>query len=219
MLCQQVNFSHLVNTFPLIRTIIKRERTAGMYRSSSAFLSKFTSLAPTILIQIIVMVIPVYWIIGMDPRGYKFGTFVGITTLHTFAAATFGLTIGSAVKNVQVGQIITPLIAVLFIVFGGLFANLDSIGTWISWIQYISPVANTNKALCQNEFYENTFECGIKVKDKCIQIDGEEIVKNASLDKPEMGVVVGVNVAFLAVCLILGIMFFTRTTKPMIRLK
>ena len=115
------NVMPTVNTFPLIRTIIKRERTAGMYRSTSAFLSKFTSMMPVVLIQICILVIPIYWIIGMDPRAYKFGNYLMTASLHILVATTLGLTIGSAVKNVQVGQIITPLIAVLFIVFGGIF--------------------------------------------------------------------------------------------------
>ena len=208
-----------MNTFPLIRTIIKRERTAGMYRSTSAFLSKFTSLLPAIFIQIAILVIPIYWIIGMDPRSEKFSVYLGVIALHIVVSSTMGLTIGSAVKNIQVGQIITPLIAVLFIVFGGLFANLDSIGTWISWIQYISPVANTNKALVQNEFKSSDFKCGLQRGDgTCVLLRGEDVVKNFGLDSPELAIVVGVNAAVLGFFLITGIGCFTRTTKPMIRL-
>ena len=95
---------------------------------------------------------------------------------------------------------------------------MDSIGKWISWIQYISPVANTNKALTQNEFAENVFQCGIKVGGNCIEINGEDIVKNFGLDTPDFAVVLGVNLAVLGFLIIAGIGCFTRTTKPMIRL-
>ena len=41
------------------------------------------------------------------------------------------------------------------ILFGGLFANNNSIGDWISWIQYISPIKYAAEALMQNEFEQD----------------------------------------------------------------
>eukprot|EP00835_Amoeboradix_gromovi_P004968 NODE_426_length_8844_cov_0.449857.p3 type:complete len:212 gc:universal NODE_426_length_8844_cov_0.449857:2725-3360(+) len=207
-----------VNTFPLIRTIIKRERTAGMYRSTSAFLSKFTSMIPQICLQICILILPIYWIIGLYDNYARYGYYILICALHISVAVTFGLAVGSAVKNIQVGQIITPIIAVIFIVFGGLFANLDSIGSWISWVQYISPIANTNKALVQNEFYTRTFDCAVKLGDRCLEVTGEDIVKNVGLNSPAIDVVMGVNLAVLGFFLLLGMLCFSRTTRPMLRL-
>jgi ABC-2 type transporter len=47
--------------------------------------------------------------------------------VQIFAASSFGLMIGSAVPNVQVGQIVAPLFLVILLIFGGLFVNLDKV--------------------------------------------------------------------------------------------
>jgi len=48
------------------------------------------------------------------------------------------------------------------LLFGGLFANNNSVGEWISWIQYISPVKYAAEALVQNEFEEDSLGIGEK---------------------------------------------------------
>eukprot|EP00834_Sanchytrium_tribonematis_P006127 NODE_424_length_7676_cov_0.895209.p7 type:complete len:130 gc:universal NODE_424_length_7676_cov_0.895209:4126-4515(+) len=128
--------------------------------------------------------------------------------------------IGALVPTITIGQIFGPLLAVLFMVFGGLFANLDSIGSWISWIQYISLVANANKALSQNEFYGRSFNCASKTQgNQCVQQSGEDIVKSSSLNDPSLGIVTLVNIGMMAAFCIIGMIGFYKTTKPIIKLK
>ena len=173
---------------------------------------------PIILIQIVLFVVPVYFIVGLDPRASKFWNYLLTSALHIVVATVLGLTIGSAVKNVQVGQIIAPLVAVVCILFGGLFVNVNSIGSWISWLQYVSPIGNTTKALTQNEFGMNTYECGVEIGGRCLAVNGEDVVVKFGLDSPGFEVVLCFNLGILFVLILAGIWCFGRTTKPMIRL-
>ena len=54
--------------------------------------------------------------------------------------------------NPQIGQLMVPMIVVIFMLFSGLLINIDSITIALRWIQWISPITYTYKALNQNEF-------------------------------------------------------------------
>mmetsp|Transcript_21771 Transcript_21771/g.33626 ORF Transcript_21771/g.33626 Transcript_21771/m.33626 type:complete len:99 (+) Transcript_21771:277-573(+) len=53
-----------------------------------------------------------------------------------------------------------PLMIMPMILFGGLFANNSSVGEWISWIQYISPIKYAAESMVHNEFQPDPF--GVK---------------------------------------------------------
>jgi hypothetical protein len=55
--------------------------------------------------------------------------------------------IGASVPTIDVGQIVTPLVLVIFLVFGGLFVNLDRVPVVLRWVQWISFISYTNKVI------------------------------------------------------------------------
>jgi ABC-type multidrug transport system permease subunit len=55
-----------INVFPAEREIMKRERAAGSYRASSAFLAKFLSSRPLSLLGSVVLSAPIYWMVGLQ---------------------------------------------------------------------------------------------------------------------------------------------------------
>ncbi|KAJ3103624.1 ATP-binding cassette sub- G member 2 [Phlyctochytrium planicorne] len=168
-------------TFPLERLIIKRERASGTYSASAAFVAKWASSIPLTIVGSIILAAPIYWMFGLQAVATKYLLFIAIICIHSYTAMSLGLMIGSGVKNVQVGQIIGPLVIVLFLVFGGNFLNLDSVPVVFKWIQWISPITYTNKALAQNEFRGLNFTCSRP--GGCLS-DGNDILSVYSLDKP-----------------------------------
>lgn len=123
--------------FPIQRNIIKRERAAGSYRATSAFLAKLVSSLPLVAAGSLLLSVPVYWMIGLDPVISKYFIFILIILVHSFAANALGLFIGSFVPSVTVGQIIGPLIIVIFLLFGGQLLNLGKVSWVFRWIQYV----------------------------------------------------------------------------------
>jgi ABC-type multidrug transport system permease subunit len=73
--------------------------------------------------------------------------------------SSLGMAIGSAVPTDRIGQIIGTLLVVVFILFSGNLVSLESLPDSIRWLQYISPVGYTIKALSQNEFKGLVLTC------------------------------------------------------------
>jgi hypothetical protein len=149
-----------------------------------------------------------------------------------------GLMIGAAVPSVAVGQIVSSLIIVVMLLFGGTLLNVDSVSPAIGWyffcyygllllgchlklmhfrLQYLSVLGYTMKALAQNEFTGLKFEC-FPGQTSCTST-GEQVLENFSFGSIPLWDCVLINVGFSFAFIILGYFFFSRTSAPSIRLK
>ncbi|KAI8905004.1 P-loop containing nucleoside triphosphate hydrolase protein [Gorgonomyces haynaldii] len=207
----------IINVFPLQREIFKRERAAGSYRPSSAYLAKVVSALPTPLIGCLLMSIPIYWMIGLQNDVGKYFTFLLIMVIQSATACCLGLAIGASVPNVTIGQILGPLILVIFLIFGGLFVNLDKVPEVFRWIQWISFITYSNKALSQNEFDVNLkFDCPPNAA--CYR-DGSQVISALALGTPTLWNCIIINVALGIAFLFVGLLGFSRSSAPLSRLK
>ncbi|KAI8927875.1 P-loop containing nucleoside triphosphate hydrolase protein [Entophlyctis helioformis] len=182
-----------ITTIPLERPIIKRERAAGTYRAFSAYIAKWISMLPIV-----------------------YGTFVLILLVNAFASNALGLLIGSAVRDIKIGQILAPLIVVLMLLFGGPLVSLESMSVVFKWIQYVSIIAISNKAFVQNEFLGRTFECP-NPNAVCYR-DGQQVIDTLALGSPSLWASVAHNIGLAVFLLVLGYIMFERTSKPLMRL-
>jgi ABC-type transport system involved in multi-copper enzyme maturation permease subunit len=57
----------------------------------------------------------------------RFAKFLGILTLESFASASLGLAVGSVAPSTEAALAIGPAVMVVFIVFGGYYANADNV--------------------------------------------------------------------------------------------
>ncbi|KAL2917532.1 hypothetical protein HK105_202815 [Polyrhizophydium stewartii] len=206
-----------ISVFPIQRIIIRRERAGGSYRSSSAYIAKVISSLPLPLIGCLVFGIPVYWMTGLQAQVNKFFTFVCILLIHAFSANALGLMIGAGVPDVRVGLIIGPLINIIFILFGGQLVNLDKVPVVLRWIQWVSIISYTNKALNQNEFYGLTL-APCSPGGMCYS-SGELVVSSFSLNSPSLWMSAGSNLIIAFGFYFIGYLLFDRTSRPLLRLK
>jgi ATP-binding cassette subfamily G (WHITE) protein 2 len=206
-----------VSKFPSQKAIIKRERASGSYRSSSAFLAKFVASLPLLIIGTTIFVVPVYWTIGFQATASQFFTYYFISIVHVIVSNALGFVIGSIVPNQELGQIIAPMIIIVFMLFSGLLVNLDSITVVLRWIQWISFITYSYKAYGQNEFVESIkFTCS--GGSRCFA-DGLAVVEQYSLGTPSLWSAIAVNVGFITFYLALGMILFHRSSAPLSKLK
>ncbi|KAJ2999805.1 ATP-binding cassette sub- G member 2, partial [Globomyces sp. JEL0801] len=205
-----------INEFPNTKKQIRRERAAGSYRPSSAFLAKVASTYPTLYLGNTLMAIPIYFIVGLSTTPTQFFTFMLIIYLQSFVANNFGLLISSAVPSVQVGQIITPLCLLIFMLFGGVLLNIDKVPEFLRWIQYISMITYTTKALNQNEFNGMKFDCVPGIP--CYKT-GEDVIKAFAYENPGLWNCIIINFAIGLFFMIVALFVFARTSAPLMRLK
>lgn len=205
-----------VTVLPLQRSLIRRERAAGTYRASTSYVAKWLSGLPLTLLSALVLAIPIYWMFGLQADLSRFLTFLAVLLVHSWAGNTLGLMIGSGVPNVAVGQILAPLIVVIFLIFGGQLVNLDAMPVVFKWIQWISIVSYTNKALNQNEFQGLKFDCQ---PFQCLYRDGEQVLELFHFDNVSIWnsvlAVAGLGLSFFFT----GYFLFRLNSKPLLRLK
>ncbi|RKO89550.1 P-loop containing nucleoside triphosphate hydrolase protein [Blyttiomyces helicus] len=208
-----------IGIFPMERQIIKRERSAGTYRSISVYSAKVASTLPLTIVGALIVAIPVYWMIGLQADAGKYGTFIVIVLVHSFVSNAMGLLIGSAVPNATVGQILGPLVTVIFLLFGGELLNLETVPQVFRWIQWISIISYTNKALTQNEFTGLSFDpCPQNSTSVCYR-NGQAVLDQYNLTNPSKWAAVGVNVGLGCAFLVIGFLVFRKTSRPFLKLK
>jgi hypothetical protein len=138
--------------------------------------------------------------------------------LQNLVANAMGLAIGGSVPNATVGQIIAPLILIIFLIFGGLFVNLDTVPLAFRWIQWISFITYSNKAFAQSEFDADFIPVCAPGAQNCFK-DGLAIVESFALGNPSKWVCLAANLGIATVVFFIGFYGFQRTSRPLERLK
>eukprot|EP00835_Amoeboradix_gromovi_P000804 NODE_30_length_32972_cov_0.541052.p7 type:complete len:499 gc:universal NODE_30_length_32972_cov_0.541052:10279-11775(+) len=81
---------NVINYFPAEKPIIRKERSAGMYRAPSAYLSKVFAYFPLIVLQVVVLSVPLYWIVGLRNDVVIFLIYVLVIFITTITATFMG---------------------------------------------------------------------------------------------------------------------------------
>ncbi|KAJ3064487.1 hypothetical protein HDU98_012104 [Podochytrium sp. JEL0797] len=208
-------------TFPSVRAICQRERESNMYRASSMFVATSLSLVPLALLRITLFSIPLYWMVGLGHTASQFFTYYAILLVYVLAAISLGLCIGSAVPTAEVGMAVGPLVVVLFMIFAGLLLNLTQV-TWVlRWLQYLSFMHYTYAALVQNELNNFEFSCN-PATSICppgnVLLQGSAVVASYGLNVPSIWACVGITASLAVVLFVVGLLFFQRMSRPLMRL-
>ncbi|KAJ3173030.1 Hydroxyacid-oxoacid transhydrogenase, mitochondrial [Geranomyces variabilis] len=214
--CINQTFSFLmpiITVFPLERRIILRERASGSYRTSAAYLAKAISLWPLACLSSLLFSVCVYWLVGLQPTFVKWLLFQVITQSLVFAAQALGMLIGSSVPNVQMAQIVGPLIVVTFVIFGGNFTAGNSITVVLRWIQWISLIRYTYGAYMQNEFNGLQLNCGGATGGVRCTPNGSEVLSLQGLDSPSLGICILILLALGVTFHFLAAMVLRKTTR------
>jgi len=147
----------VINTFPAEKKIVDRERTSGAYAVLPYYLAKWLAEFPFAATGPIVFACIAYWVIGFVASAGNFLTFVGIIVAINVTAVSWGMLISSAASSVQQASAIGPLVIIVFLLFGGFYANTDNIPDWLSWISEVSFFKWGFKAMALNEYSDLVF--------------------------------------------------------------
>ena len=127
-----------LNNFLEERNIYQREQQAGLYYTSAYFLAKTTIEGPSVLLFPIIFGSIAYWMIGLTPIAQTFMIFLGGLLTFAAVATSLFLFIGSLAPSPIVAQILSPLIIVLMLLFGGFYVNNDNVPVYFEWLKYWS---------------------------------------------------------------------------------
>jgi len=179
-----------LNLFLQGRNLFNRERASGVYCTSAYFLSKLLVDLPSQIIVPVLFLSVAYWLCGFQSAFENFGTCVCILVIFALVAGSLYLLIGTLSPNMVIATIISPIITVLFLMFGGFYINIDNIPIYYKWIYYISFFRYSYEALLANEFRGLQFACN---NSSCIPTGEVELQRLGMAD-----VNIWENVAILA---------------------
>jgi ABC-type multidrug transport system permease subunit len=198
--------------------IIKRERAAGTYRAFSAYLAKVLSQIPIVMFSTLLFSIPVYWTLALKNTAESFFTFLVINVVHSLTSCFMGIMISSGVPNARIGQIVGPLVIVIFLMFGGQMMSLASVNAGIRWLKWLSIIYYAYLALASNELLGLEFQCLDPIPN--CKMTGELLIEKYNLnDFDEVWKPVLCNAAIGVMSIIIGYVLFRWRSRPLMKLR
>jgi len=161
MSCLMPAMMSILTLFPSEKLVFIKEYASGAYGSLTYFLAKVITEGPFNFGIPFIYSIIVYFMTGLrqDEGMIHFGIFYLTLILVSNGATAIGLVISTSISNLNIALLVSPLVFIPMMLFGGFFANNDSIPAWLSWIQYLSLFKYSFETLMTNEFLGLDFSC------------------------------------------------------------
>lgn len=153
-------FGHMmptILTFQGERPVFLREQANKMYNVLPYYLAKVLIDIPVVALVSMIFSCTTYFGIGMTITANQFFLFFACLYLVGESAASLGFFISSIFEHEETAVSLAPVIVMPLILFGGQFTNSGTLQSWISWVQYISPVRYGFEAVVRNEFDSRSF--------------------------------------------------------------
>ncbi|KAJ3114294.1 ATP-binding cassette sub- G member 2 [Phlyctochytrium bullatum] len=210
----------VLTVFPTERAIMLRERAARSYRVSSFFLAKAVAELIPALIYSLMSCIPIYLIVGLrlDRPQVHLVKYAAALAVQNTVNISVGLLIGAAVPSVQVANVVGPLVATVFLIYGGSFINNADLPVIFRGFQYITPGAYTFRALMQNEFGGLSISCPTDPSEACAFENGDQVLATYSVASPSFWVNVGGLAALFCGYITLAYLTLRFAAKPKVKL-
>ncbi|KAK7822088.1 abc transporter g family member 9 [Quercus suber] len=148
-------------TFPQERRMLEKERSSGMYRLSSYFMSTVVADLPMELILPTVFVVITYWMAGLKASFVNFVQTLVVLLLSVLVSQGLGLAIGATIMDQKSATILGSVIMLTFLLAGGFY--VQHVPSFIAWIKYISISNYTYKLLIGSQYKPSeTYPCNSK---------------------------------------------------------
>lgn len=166
-------------TFPQERMMLEKERSSGMYRLSSYFMSRIIGDLPMELILPTVFIIITYWMAGLKPTAGHFFHTLFVVMFCVLVSQGLGLSLGALVMDSKTAALLGSVITLAFLLASGFY--VQNVPPFISWIKYISSTYYTYKLFLGSQYKpDETYSCGDQ-GNVCLVGDFPSI-KNVGLD-------------------------------------
>ncbi|KAL3907555.1 MAG: hypothetical protein SGILL_008825 [Bacillariaceae sp.] len=135
--------------FPQERPVFLREYSTNHYSVFSYFINRLTVEAAVTAVQVLLLVIITFWLIGFQSQ---FGLFYVNVYSLAMASTAISVALGCAVEDPKLGQEMLPILFVPQLMFAGFFVAPDLIPVWLRWLQYVFPLTYSTRLSLIYEF-------------------------------------------------------------------
>ncbi|KAK4770720.1 hypothetical protein SAY87_031252 [Trapa incisa] len=147
-----------VFTFPQERRILIKERSSGMYRLSSYFLSRTAGDLPLELALPTAFVCIIYWMGGLRPDPAAFILSLLVVLYSVLVSQSLGLAFGAILMDVKQATTLASVTTMVFLIAGGYY--VQSIPPFIEWLKYLSYSYYCYRLLLGVQYSEDDrYEC------------------------------------------------------------
>ncbi|XP_050216209.1 ABC transporter G family member 9-like [Mercurialis annua] len=200
-------------TFPQERRMLEKERSSGMYKLSSYFISRTLSDLPMDLVLPTTFVTITYWMGGLKRAAANFFFTLFVVLFNVLAAQGLGLAIGAMVLDQRNATTVVAVIMLSFQLVGGYY--VQHVPCFIAWIKYISISQHTYKLLLGSQYTnDQTYPCSTSASGVCFVGDYPSIKMVGFNRQIVSAVALGIMVLFYRVIAYLALMRIGVVKKP-----
>uniref|UniRef100_A0A0E0CLF2 ABC transporter domain-containing protein n=1 Tax=Oryza meridionalis TaxID=40149 RepID=A0A0E0CLF2_9ORYZ len=134
------------------RSVVYRERFAGMYSPWAYSLAQVAMEIPYVLVQILLIMFIAYPMIGYAWTAAKFFWFMYTIACTLLYFLYFGMMIVSLTPNIQVASILASIFYTLQNLMSGFIVPAPQIPRWWIWLYYTSPLSWTLNVFFTTQF-------------------------------------------------------------------
>jgi len=138
----------------LDRPLFYRERSDGLYTTSTYFVAKFLEEAVIATFTSLVFTITIFW--GLDLQG-SFGVFIFVYYLTAMTGIVLAYLVASAVPTLEAANALLPTYVTICMFFGGFFIVFEKIPAGWEWFSWLCFLRYPWTALMINQFDNDKF--------------------------------------------------------------
>ncbi|CAG8499765.1 4595_t:CDS:10 [Paraglomus occultum] len=141
-----------LHVFSEERILFVKERANGYYAPITYFASKVLfDIIPLRVVPPILMGVIIYHMVGLVSGTGPFLKFILVLVLFNLTSASICLCIGILFKEIGVASLLSSLVMLFSMLFGGLLLNKESIPEYLAWLKDLSFFNYAFEALIVNE--------------------------------------------------------------------
>ncbi|XP_027342929.1 ABC transporter G family member 9-like [Abrus precatorius] len=145
-------------TFPQELMMLEKERSSGMYRLSSYFMSRMVADLPMELVLPTIFLCITYWMAGLKAKVVNFLYTLLSLLLNVLVSQGLGLAIGAGVMDQKSATTLASVIMLCFLLAGGFY--VQHVPKFIAWVKYISISYYTYQLFIGSQYnYGETYPC------------------------------------------------------------
>ncbi|CAL0310649.1 unnamed protein product [Lupinus luteus] len=145
-------------TFPREVKMLEKERSSGMYRLSSYFMSRIVAELPMDLVLPSIFILITYWLTGLKPNIVNFIYTLLTLLLHVLSCQGIGLAIGAIVLDQKAATTFATVLLLCFTPVAGFY--VQHLPKFMNWLKYISNVYYTFQLLIGSQYHiGETYPC------------------------------------------------------------
>ncbi|KAK2369589.1 ABC transporter G family member [Trifolium repens] len=145
-------------TFPQELMMLEKERSSGMYRLSSYFISRMVADLPMELVLPTIFLLITYFMAGLKATMINFFQTLFSLLLNVLVAQGLGLALGAVVLDQKSATTLASVIMLCFLLAGGFY--VQNVPKFIAWVKYISISYYTYQLFIGSQYHSGeTYPC------------------------------------------------------------